>query len=1147
ENSTDRFNNAGIFRRIDGNYPTAVYTPTSNTGTISGYGEIQFLNGLNNTGIVAPGIAGLGQLKINSAQPLSANSVLNIEIFNGSGPGTGHDQLLRNGNTILSGTLNVIESGSIPAGDYTIISLTSGTISGSFTTINLPVGYSLQAFPTSVVLTKNRYYADTDNDGFGDINNYIAAATVLPPAGYVTDYSDCNDANTAINPAATELCNGIDDDCDGIIDNAIIEGTKLYLPFSGNGNDMSGFNHPGSIHNATLTAGHNGDANSAYQFNGTNGYIEVADHADLHPVNFTVSTWIYYTSVPGIIQAIIGKPLCGGYADSYGIWFQSGLLYFGWSNGPTSMDYHYFAAPAAGQWHHVALTFDDAADQAKVYIDNILAGTFPTSFTIAYDNTPLVVGNDYENCGLNYFFNGKIDDVALFDRALSATEINTLYTSSPVISLPVEFYADADGDGFGDPSTSITGTCGDAVPTGYVTNNSDCNDANPAINPAATEVCNGIDDNCDGQVDMVGGNTVCQVAAHLPGSGRCVGFPGSTSSYIYMLDRDNKNDFGSDQDFTVECWVNILSNNIPDQMIVQKGTSSSPYAIHYFGVGSTDPGKIVVGRSDGTNGASIISQASVGDHKWHHISFTRNGGTSGILSLYIDGILQGTSIDNSGSLPNTTELLAVGYLLDGVVDELRIWDTGMSQAQVRDRMCHKIISSDALYAHLTAYYNFDDFTGNAIDGSLTANHAVLFGTVGRPMSGAAIGNASSHDYFSSIKTASISHATGESFTATSVSGTAEGIQVYRVDEQPTSLNGALGIGVNDKYFGVFQIGGTSPQYSAVYNYNGNPMVNQANEFALRLQQRDDNADNSWIELNDIPDQNLNTISLTGNNAEYILGTICSSFPNVSFTGLASNYCLYSVTDSLIGFPEGGIFSGTGVINNNFSADLAGEGTYNISYTYTNASGCSNTASMQVTVTDCSTSIAVNLKLFLQGYYTGNGQMQQVLYNQGVSNSSGVNTDTIEVELHHPLTLALVESQKVLLGTNGIVSAVFIQPAGDYYVAIRHRNTIQTWSAQPLHFSVVSTLYDFSANANKAFGNNQVEVEPGVWAMFTGDLNQDDYVDGNDFPFYDSQSASAGLFDVTYTIADMNGDGYVDGNDFPVFDNNSSNSVAAILP
>ena len=174
-------------------------------------------------------------------------------------------------------------------------------------------------------------------------------------------------------------------------------------------------------------------------------------------------------------------------------------------------------------------------------------------------------------------------------------------------------------------------------------------------------------------------------------------------------------------------------------------------------------------------------------------------------------------------------------------------------------------------------------------------------------------------------------------------------------------------------------------------------------------------------------------------------------------------------------------------------------------------------------------------------------MQPVLNNQAVLNSLPDETDSIVVELHDPVTTALVDSKQAVLHTDGTVSTTFTQLAGDFYITILHRNSIQTWSADPVACSFNSALYDFTTAANRAMGDNQVEIEPGIWALYTGDLNQDDFIDGNDFPQYDSESASGGLFDGIYTTTDMNGDGFVDGNDFPVFDGNSSIGVSSVHP
>jgi hypothetical protein len=129
---------------------TTVFNNNSGA-SIKGNGIFNSTTIFNSNGNIAPGLSP-GLLTVNGPEPLSANSNLQIEMLNGSGAGTGHDQLIRSGNLTLGGTLTVTAIGSVPVGTYTIINLTTGTITGSFATVNIPSGTSLLVNSANVQL-----------------------------------------------------------------------------------------------------------------------------------------------------------------------------------------------------------------------------------------------------------------------------------------------------------------------------------------------------------------------------------------------------------------------------------------------------------------------------------------------------------------------------------------------------------------------------------------------------------------------------------------------------------------------------------------------------------------------------------------------------------------------------------------------------------------------------------------------------------------------------------------------------------------------------------------------------------------------------------------------------------------------------------
>ena len=208
----------------------------------------------------------------------------------------------------------------------------------------------------------------------------------------------------------------------------------------------------------------------------------------------------------------------------------------------------------------------------------------------------------------------------------------------------------------------------------------------------------------------------------------------------------------------------------------------------------------------------------------------------------------------------------------------------------------------------------------------------------------------------------------------------------------------------------------------------------------------------------------------------------------------------------------------------------------------NATGCANKPQVQ---TLCGTlPYTLNLKMFLQGYFLGNEMMNPVLFNQGITTNSNI-CDSIKIELRNAnFPYSLIASNKTILSITGNAQASFTASPGNYYIRIQHRNGIETWSALPMLFSVVPMNYDFTTAANKAYGNNMIEVESGVWAIYSGDISQDQNIDLVDYSIAESEINN---FSSGYNPSDLNGDGNVDLLDLPVLEDNISQFVFSIHP
>jgi len=175
-------------------------------------------------------------------------------------------------------------------------------------------------------------------------------------------------------------------------------------------------------------------------------------------------------------------------------------------------------------------------------------------------------------------------------------------------------------------------------------------------------------------------------------------------------------------------------------------------------------------------------------------------------------------------------------------------------------------------------------------------------------------------------------------------------------------------------------------------------------------------------------------------------------------------------------------------------------------------------------------VTFNLDVGIQGFWNGTLQVR----------------DTVKCHLRNSTSpYAEVAVSSAVLDNSGFSSFNFNTVAsGSYYLEITHRNSLETWSSQPQ--TVVpggSYNYDFTAAANKAYGNNMI-LKSGKYCDFSGDVNQDGFVNLTDVLLIFNASS---VFSTGYIVTDVNGDNIADLTDITIAYNNAQNFVQKVTP
>ncbi len=224
------------------------------------------------------------------------------------------------------------------------------------------------------------------------------------------------------------------------------DGRVAYWPFAGDASDFSPGGHHGAVFGPLLITDRHGVPNHAYQFDGINDYIDVPSSPRLKPqLPITVSAWIRLDTDVDPWVLFTNEYVPNRYT---GVWLNiSGTSQTppltlgasfgdGGSPGPASRRSKLGTTTfVPGVWYHVAAVLRGATDM-DLYVNGVDDGGVyaGTGGPMVYVSGPMTFGRKGGNTGgTNYFYDGAIDDVYFYDRALTADEIMSVYLTGVVL------------------------------------------------------------------------------------------------------------------------------------------------------------------------------------------------------------------------------------------------------------------------------------------------------------------------------------------------------------------------------------------------------------------------------------------------------------------------------------------------------------------------------------------------------------------------------------------------------------------------------------------------------------------------------------------------------------------------------------------